>query len=67
MKTGTCYFPSLTQAHRYYYPYYGDKTCAVMDQKLKTEEIHIGKPPLKPGERLVIEDGRYHIIEEQKP
>ena len=30
-------------------------------QKIFHGEIHIGKPPLKPGESLFIKEGRYHI------
>jgi hypothetical protein len=72
MKTGTCYFPSYGAAMRYYRPYcetYGTTqartaaTRAMIDQKLNEREIHIGKPELKPGERLSIEDNRYHITE----
>lgn len=71
MKTGTCYFPSYGAALRYYRPYClareirrGDRTQfarLVVDEKLNTEEIHIGKPPVKPGDALSIEDNRYHI------
>lgn len=35
---------------------------SLVDQKLNSAEIHIGKPALKAGERLTIEDNRYHII-----
>lgn len=69
MKTGTCYFPSYGAAMRYYRPYYAyihkyTRTRALrrgIDQKLNSGEIHIGKPDLKPGETLSIEDNRYHI------
>jgi hypothetical protein len=39
-----------------------DKDCYnwVAD-KISAGEIHIGKPPLKPGETLFIKDNRYHI------
>ncbi len=73
MKTGTCYFPSYGAAMRYYRPYCcareyrrGDRTQvtrAVVDQKLNAGEIHIGKPALKHGDVLTIEDNRYHITE----
>lgn len=73
MKTGTCYFPSYGAALRYYRPYClaretrrGDRTQftrLVVDEKLNGGEIHIGKPVLKPGEILSIEDNRYHITE----
>lgn len=78
MKTGTCYFPSYGAALRYYRPYVGSEyadgrtnlgrtmtanTRALVDQKLNENEIRIGKPDLKPGQTLTIEDNRYHITE----
>lgn len=78
MKTGTCYFPSYGAALRYYRPYcvpfdtqHGrtQRTQVVrnvVDQKLNEGEIHIGKPPLKPGDVLTIEDNRYHVTEVTK-
>lgn len=74
MKTGTCYFPSYGAAMRYYRPYVGvivrgaqvHELRAMVDQKLNEGEIHIGKPALKPGETLSIEDNRYHITEAGK-
>lgn len=39
---------------------------ALVDQKLNAGEIHIGKPTLKPGESLSIQDNRYHITEAKK-
>lgn len=42
----------------------GDDDCrALVDQKLNAGEIHIGKPALKPGQTLSIQDNRYHITE----
>lgn len=71
MKTGTCYFPSYGAALRYYRPYCvarefkrGDRTQVtrlVVDQKLNEGQIHIGKPPTKPGDILTIEDNRWHV------
>lgn len=73
MKTGTCYFPSYGAALRYYRPYEApfaadstreSRTAAVraaVDRKLNSCEIHIGRPAIKPGETLSIEDNRYHI------
>lgn len=69
MKTGTCYFPSYGAAMRYYryevlgeHPASRTQACrAVVDRKLNEGQIHIGKPALKPGETLSIEDNRYHI------
>ena len=78
MKTGTCYFPSYGAALRYYRPYVGNDLAdertnlgrtmmanvrALVDQKLNEGEIHIGKPTLKPGETISIEDNRYFITE----
>lgn len=75
MKTGTCYFPSYGAAMRYYRPYveiegpyHGhavrtQATRALVDRKLNEGEIHIGKPPHKPGAVLTIEDNRWHITE----
>jgi len=77
MKTGTEYFPSYGAAMRYYRPCVGDilqqakgttLTEAVrqaVNARLNEGAIHIGKPPLKPGETLTIEDNRYHITETQ--
>jgi hypothetical protein len=39
---------------------------ALVDSKLNAAEIHIGKPPLKPGELLSIEGNRYHVTEAAK-
>lgn len=73
MKTGTCYFPSYGAALRYYRPYEAPfspdssresrtaQVRAAVDRKLNEGEIHIGKPTLKPGETLTIEDNRYHL------
>jgi hypothetical protein len=74
MKTGTCYFPSYGAALRYYRPYCehpeqykgvsrDERLRRLVDQKLNEGEIHIGRPELKPGETLTIEDNRYHITE----
>lgn len=70
MKTGTCYFPTYGAALRYYRPYARAnarlKTSfarQIVDQKLNSGEIHIGKPEIKPGQTLSIEDNRYFITE----
>lgn len=65
MRTGTSYFNSFMDAVAYYKPYEGsdaDATEAVY-RKLRGREIHIGRPSLKPGERLVLDtkEGRYFI------
>lgn len=71
MKTGTSHFPSYGAALRYYRPYClaretrrGERTQftrLVVEVKLNAGEISIGKPALKPGETLSIEDNRYFI------
>lgn len=63
---GTCYFPSLEHAARYYEPYAkleGVPVTTLVNRKLGEKEIQIGKPFLKPGETLTIEDNRYFITE----
>lgn len=59
---GTSYFISYSAAARYY----GDRETA--SQKLAAGEIHIGKPELKPGERLHLDrpEGRYFIEDPTK-
>ncbi len=62
MTIGTSYFVSLSAAVRYYKPYGTDK--ANVEQKIAEGEIHIGKPPVKPGEKLFkIDDGTRYAIE----
>jgi len=77
MTIGTCYFPSYGAALRHYRPYCVTeglpnrsiaKTVTVLvramvDQKLNASEIHIGKPVLKPGQTLSIQDNRYHVTD----
>lgn len=68
MKTGTSHFPSYGAALRYYRPYEQPLASTqqlrqVIDRKLNEGQIHIGKPALKPGQTLTIEDNRYHITE----
>jgi len=65
MRYGTSYFPYRAAAVAYFRPYgytrmeFGgvevDDTEAAVAQKIAEGSIHIGKPPLKPGEtcRLV--------------
>lgn len=66
MTYGTSYFTSLSAAIRYYKDY-GDDAASVRS-KIRQGSIHIGKPPLKPGERLGTTDGgkRYTITEAPK-
>lgn len=62
MRWGTSYFVGREAAERYYGQFYGDPATAVT-RKIAEGEIHIGKPPLKPGERLTVipGEGRYMI------
>lgn len=73
------YFPSYGAALRYYRPYVvtgyvparqakrkTEELRSLVDSKLNAAEIHIGRPPHKPGQTLIIEDNRYHITEETK-
>lgn len=57
--TGTCYFPSLHDANLYYC----DLSIKEVSYKIEMGEIYIGKPPLKPGQKLFIQDNRYFIEE----
>lgn len=60
---GTSYFVSMAAAVRYYKDYHYSDTKAAVLRKLSEGEIHIGKPPLKAGERLGTTDGgkRYTV------
>ena len=61
---GTSHFVSYRAARSYY-----QDQCVwlgAFKRKLASGEIHIGKPSLKSGERLVvIDDGRRYAIEEK--
>ena len=63
-RIGTPYFESYGAALRYYKSYhYGDNKKAV-DYKIEQKEIYIGKPAVKPGEKLLIDkQERRYIIE----
>lgn len=63
MTYGTSYFVSRAAAVRYYRDYEGSDAPAAVARKLREGSIHIGKPALKPGERLWRIDGglRYAI------
>lgn len=69
MKTiiGTPYFESYGAAVRYYSAecyHYGAAVKAVVDEKLSRNEIFIGPPVLKPGEKLLIDQTeRRYILE----
>jgi hypothetical protein len=62
---GTSHFTSRSAAVRYYKGYGYDDVKAAVAAKIKDGEIHIGKPPLKAGQRLTTVDGgkRYAITE----
>jgi len=63
--TGTSYFVNRDAAIAYYKPYHFDSVLAAVARKLADGEIHIGKPPLKKGQRItVIDDGLRYAIEE---
>jgi hypothetical protein len=66
MRIGTSYFISRRTAVRYYKTH-GGFTKKDVNRKIEDGEIHIGQPPLKPGQRLVLID-RYtrYAIEEGK-
>ena len=66
---GTNHFVSFTAACRYYRDYDPALTLAELDRwvasKIVFGEICLGKPELKPGQRLVLLDsGRRYGIEE---
>lgn len=64
-RIGTSHFVSFQTAVRYYRPYGYENTVETVKRKILEGEIHIGKPPLAPGEKLVILDNgtRYGIEE----
>lgn len=51
---GTSYFPSLETAIRYYRDYSEDRQSVT--RKLELGEIHIGQPPRKLGDKLLLID-----------
>lgn len=62
MRIGTCHFVSREHAIRYYRPY--GNTSLDIDEMIENGSILIGKPKLKPGEKLyVIDDGCRYAIE----
>lgn len=62
MRYGTSHFISRVAACQYYAAYEPNSEDTVA-RKLEAGEIHIGKPDLKPGQRLSIipGEGRYQI------
>lgn len=66
MITGTSYFPNLNAAQMYYREQFVttyDNAGIIVQEKIQSGEIHIGKPPLKPGQKLFVRDNRYFIEE----
>lgn len=67
MTVGTSYFVSRELAIRYYRPYHYEDTTRAVGAKLAGGEIHIGKPPLQPGDKLlIIDEGTRYAIQEAK-
>jgi len=65
VSTGTAHFRSVHDAVEYYRPYGYEDVKYAVECKLRDGEIHIGRPSVKPGESLRIdEDGRYWIKED---
>jgi len=61
--TGTLCFVSVMAAVGYYQTYGYDADD--VQHKIEAGEIHIGKPSLQPGQRLILneQEGRYFIEE----
>ncbi len=61
---GTSYFIDLAAARAYYKDY--GVSPADVARKVRAGEIHLGKPPLKPNERIVMLDGgkRYGVADD---
>lgn len=64
---GTSYFPTVDAAISYYWDQEGGHANAkeAVLTKLREKSIHIGKPPIKPGQevKLNLKEGRYYIVE----
>lgn len=62
---GTSHFVSLLDAVIYFKPQEGtfDAAKKVVKDKLKDKSITLFEPDLKPGQTLMVKDGRYHICE----
>jgi hypothetical protein len=60
-RIGTPYFESLNSAYNYYRTQLYN--AEAVREKIAAGEIHIGRPPLKKDETLVlnVEEGRYFI------
>ena len=59
IRFGTCYFRFKSDAIAYYADY--GFASEDVDRKIAEGEIHIGVPPMLPGDKLYSEDGRYGI------
>jgi hypothetical protein len=66
MKIGTSYFRNKYHALRYYVNQSPAITIVDIERMIADGEIHTGKPPLKPGQRLMLIDDntRYAILED---
>jgi hypothetical protein len=67
-RIGTSYFVSDLAAVEYYRAYENGNTIRAaisVGRKLESGQIHIGKPELKPGQKLsLIDNGTRYMIEE---
>jgi hypothetical protein len=66
MQVGTSYFVSHAAAVRYYRDYESDPVRAV-ETKLREGSIHIGRPTLKPGQKLFLIDSHTRYAIEDVP
>jgi len=64
---GTAFFVSKAAAITYYRPYHYEDVVEAVNRKLAEGEIHIGPPPLEPGESLVIIDQGTRYAIREKP
>ncbi len=66
---GTSYFVSRSAAERYYKSQGYDDAKETVRDKIRSGDIHIGRPPVKAGQRVITVDGgkRYAIEEKQNP
>lgn len=72
MRVGTSHFVNIKAAELYYSDYIPNFSKAVVAahvaNKIKSGDIHIGPPELKPGETLhVIRDEGRYLIDNGKP
>ena len=65
MMHGTSHFLSFAAAVRYYRKYDGNDACITVVERLRSGEIHIGRPTEKPGQRTyLIDNGTRWAIED---